>query len=308
MTSLTPDLTLDQHPETEEIDLETPLPLVRQVFDTGMTWLAMVMAIAAIIPLFSVLIEILRRGFSGFSLNLFFALPAAMGEQNVVSGFGNAIQGTIIMVAVASLVSIPIGILTAIFLSEFRQAGKVGRAVRFVLTVLSGVPSVIVGVFAYALIVLNTIAGYRGFSALAGSVALMVVMLPIVALSTEEALKLVPVPVRLASSALGGNRANTTFRVVLPAALPGITTGVLLAVSRAAGETAPLIFTALFSQDWFQGFLNPSASMPVLIYNYASSPFVEQNALAWTAALVLLFLVLVTNVVSRIVTRKRSGR
>lgn len=292
----------------DDIDLEVPLPFLRSFFDQGMTVLAMVLSVAAIIPLFSVLAEILRRGFAGLSPYIFTALPAAAGETDVVAGFGNAIQGTVVMVAIASIVSIPLGILTAIFLAEFSQAGWIIRSIRFVLTVLSGVPSIVVGVFAYALIVINTIAGYRGFSALAGSVALMVVMLPIVALSTEEALKLVPIHQRLASSALGGNRVNTTFRVVLPAALAGITTGCLLAVSRAAGETAPLIFTALFSLDWMTGLLGPVASLPVLIYNFASSPFVEQNAMAWTASLVLLVLVLVTNILSRIATRKRAGR
>ncbi len=292
----------------EDVNLEVPLPLVRRFFDRGMTVLAIVLAIAAIIPLFSVLKEIIQRGLSGLSIHVFTSLPAAVGETNVISGFGNAIQGTMVMVSIASLVSIPLGILTAIFLAEFGQAGWLTRSIRFILTVLSGVPSIVVGVFAYALIVLSTIAGYRGFSALAGSVALMVIMLPIVALSTEEALKLVPVHQRLGSSALGGNRFDTTFRIVLPSALAGITTGCLLAVSRAAGETAPLIFTALFSQDWMTSIMDPVASLPVLIYNYASSPFAEQNAMAWTASLVLLVLVLVTNILSRIATRKRAGR
>ncbi len=291
-----------------DVNLETPLPVKRQWFNSGMTVLAIVMSIFAITPLFALVWEIVSRGIGNFGIDLFTATPAAMGETGVVSGFANAIQGTIYMTFLASLASIPIGIMAAIFLSEFGQFGQLRAIIRFILTVLSGVPSIVVGVFAYALIVLNGIAGQKGFSAIAGSFALMVLMLPIIALASEEALKLVPVNQRLASSALGGNRFNTIFRVVLPAALPGITTGVLLAVSRAAGETAPLIFTALFSLDWFNGWFEPTASMPVLIYNYASSPFVEQNDQAWTAALVLLMMVLLVNVLSRIIIRKRFSR
>lgn len=296
---------LSPHLPQDDVNLETPLPLNRQAFDIGMTVTTFLLGILAILPLFSILIEILRQGAAGLNGDIFTQLPAAMGEQGVKSGFGNAIQGTVIMVALASLVSIPLGVLTAIFMAEFRQAAVFTRSVRFVLTVLSGVPSIVVGVFAYALIVLSTIAGYRGFSALAGSFALVVIMLPIVALATEEALKLVPSTQRLASSALGASRVNTIFRIVIRSALPGITTGILLAISRAAGETAPLIFTALFSQDWFAGLLSPTASMPVLIYNYAQSPFPEQNSAAWTASFALLVLVLITNILSRLLTRNR---
>lgn len=291
-----------------DLSLSKPLSMGRQVFTYVMNGLAFALAGLAILPLFSILYEIVRQGAANLSLDLFTSLPAAMGEQGVTSGFGNAIQGTIYMVALASVFSIPIGVLTAIFLSEFGKGSKAASAVRFILTVLSGVPSIVVGAFAYGVIVLGTITGYKGFSALAGSFALSVIMLPIVALATEEALKLVPTPLRLASSALGGNRFHTTFKVVIATALPGITTGVLLAVARAAGETAPLIFTSLFSQSWFSGWLEPAASMSVLIYNYAQSPFEEQNKVAWTASLVLLALVLLTNILSRLATRKRKAR
>ncbi|HAZ46907.1 MAG TPA: phosphate ABC transporter, permease protein PstA, partial [Cyanobacteria bacterium UBA11371] len=153
---------------------------------------------------------------------------------------------------------------------------------------------------------INTLSiGLGGFSALAGGFALSILMLPVVALTTEEALKLVPISQRLASSALGATRFQTTFKIVVATALPGVTTGILLAVARAAGETAPLVFTALFSDNWPDGLFNPTPSLSVLIYNYANSPFPEQNNLAWTASVVLVSLILLISVASRMVTRRR---
>ncbi|MBE9013691.1 phosphate ABC transporter permease PstA, partial [Pseudanabaenaceae cyanobacterium LEGE 13415] len=203
------------------------------------------------------------------------------------------------------LLSVPFGIAIAVYLSEIGRSGAIAQTVRFVLSILSAVPSIVVGVFAYAVIVLATLFGYRGFSALAGGFALAVIMLPIVVLSTEETLKLVPNHQRLASAALGANSFQTVFKIVLRAALPSITTGVLLAIARASGETAPLIFTALFSQSWVEQILNPTPSLSVMIYNYSSSAFPEQTQMAWTASLVLLGLVTVTNLLSRLITRKR---
>jgi phosphate transport system permease protein len=159
----------------------------------------------------------------------------------------------------------------------------------------------VVGVFAYGVIVLAT----KEFSALAGSFALAVVMLPIVVLSTESALLLVPMAQKLASAGLGASRFQTTFKVVLASALPGIMTGILLAIARAAGETAPLIFTALFSNSWFDNLLSPTSSLSVLIYNYISSGFVEKYNMAWTAALVLLGLIMLLNLSARLLTRKK---
>jgi phosphate transport system permease protein len=268
-----------------------------------MTAIAFLLTGVALIPLASILVEILRQGLAYFSWGVFIHLPAPIGMEGVPNGFANAILGTLIMVGIASLLSVPIGVMTAVFLSEFGESGRIANVVRFITTVLSGVPSIVVGVFAYGVIVLAT----KQFSALAGGFALAVVMLPVVVLSTEEALKLVPISHRLASAALGGNRLQTTWRIVLLSALPGITTGVLLAIARAAGETAPLIFTALFSQNWPTNLLRPTPSLSVMIYNYANSPFVEQNQLAWTASLVLLVLILIINIASRLVTRRRSS-
>ena len=281
--------------------LDQPLPFTRSFFAIGMTVLAFVLTTIALLPLFAMILSIVSQGLPRFSWEVFTSLPAAMGEEDQPNGFANAIVGTLTMVGLAASVSVPFCIMTGIFLSEFAAGSKIANAIRFMTVLLSSVPSVIVGVFAYAVLVITT----KQFSAIAGGFALAVIMLPIVSLTTEEALKLVPVPYRLGSSALGGTKFQTTFKIILPAALSGITTGVLLAVARAAGETAPLMFTALFSQFWQEGLMSPTPSLPVLIYQYASSPFPEQNAIAWTASLVLLLLVLVISLLSRLFTRNR---
>jgi phosphate transport system permease protein len=269
-----------------------------------MTVLAFALTALAILPLFAILWKIVQEGLPQLNWQTFTSLPAPVGsDPNEPSGFANAIVGTFTMVGLAALFSIPLGILTGIFLSEFARGSKLADGIRFAAVLLSSTPSVIVGVFAYGLLVLTT----KQFSAIAGGFALGVIMLPIVALTTEEALKLVPMAYRLGSSALGGTSFQTIFKIILPSAIAPITTGVLLAVARAAGETAPLMFTALFSQFWQENLWSPTPSLPVLIYNYASSPFPEQNALAWTASLVLVLLVLLTSLASRFFTRKRSS-
>ncbi len=284
-----------------EEDLQADLPIKRQLFSYGMTAIALLLTALAILPLFSILFSILQQGLPQLSWQTFTTLPSPTGSVGEPDGFGNAIIGTAVMVGIASLISIPIGIMTAIFLAEFSQGSAIASFVRFVVTILSGVPSIVVGVFAYGVIVLTT----KEFSALAGSFALAVVMLPIVVLSTESALLLVPMAQKLASAGLGASRFQTTFKVVLASALPGIMTGILLAIARAAGETAPLIFTALFSNSWFDNLLSPTSSLSVLIYNYISSGFVEKYNMAWTAALVLLGLIMLLNLSARLLTRKK---
>ena len=282
-------------------ELCNPLPPARSVFNGGMTVLAFLLTGLAILPLLAILLEILRQGLPNLKWETFVSLPAPQGVKDIPNGFGNAIIGTLMMVGIACLFSIPIGVMTGIFLSEFGKGTAIANFVRFITTILTGVPSIIAGVFAYGVIVLT----FKGFSAVAGGFALAVIMLPVVALTTEEALKLIPTPQRLASAALGASRFQTTFRIVVTAAIPAITTGVLLAVARAAGETAPLLFTALFSQVWPEGLFNPTPALSVLIYNYATSPFIEQNQMAWTAAVVLVGLVLCVSVISRVATRRR---
>lgn len=288
-----------QHSETDKTiaaELYSPLPSGRMFFSYAMNAIAFLLTAIAIIPLISILWEILTRGLSGFK-------PEMFVNPVIDNGFANAILGTVSMVFIAAVFSLPTGILTGIFLAEFGKS-NVAKFVRFITTILTGVPSIVVGIFAYGLIVYAT----KGFSAFAGGFALAVIMLPIVILTTEEALKLIPTPQRLASAALGGTRFQTTFRVVVAAAIPGITTGVLLALARAAGETAPLVFTALFSLDWSEGLTNPTASLPVLIFNLYNDPAPERNQLVWTTSIVLLSLVLFVNIGSRVILSSRKNR
>lgn len=275
--------------------LRSPLPTGRRLFTYVMNGLAFGLTALAIVPLLSVLFEILKRGLSGLNPNMFV-------KSVIEDGFANAILGTVVMVGIAMLLSIPAGIMTGIFLAEFGKTNPIANFVRFITTILTGVPSIVVGVFAYGVIVFTT----KSFSALAGGFALSVIMLPVIVLTTEEALKLVPTAQRLASAALGGTRYQTTFKVVLSSAIPSITTGVLLAVARAAGETAPLLFTALFSLDWSQNLFSPTASLPVLIFNLYNDPAPEKYQLVWTTSIVLLAFVLCISIFSRLITNKRT--
>lgn len=284
----------------EDLNLRRSLPWERQFFSYGMTAIALLFTSIALLPLFSVFISILQQGLPLLKWEVFTALPAPAGMTDIPNGFANAILGTLLMVGIAAVISIPVGVITAVFLSEFSQGSAIAGFIRFVVTVLSGVPSIVVGVFAYSVIVLTT----KQFSAWAGGFALGVIMLPIVVLSTESALNLVSKAQRLGSAALGGSRFQTTRRIVLASATPGIVTGALLAIARAAGETAPLIFTALYSDFWPAGLNEPTPSMSVFIYNRANSPFIEQNQMAWTAALVLVAMILAVNLLSRFVTRR----
>lgn len=288
-------------PSSEGIEnLSEPIELGRALFDRGMTVLSFVFTAFAIIPLFSVLIYVLVRGFASLSPSIFTELPGPTGTPG--GGFGNAIQGTLLMVGIASLISVPFGVLSGIFLSEYSRDDKgLVQLARFGVNVLAGVPSIVIGVFAYGVVVLTT----KTFSAFAGGFALAILMLPIIVRTTEEALKLVPWELRLGSLGLGANRFDTIARVVVPAALPGIITGVMLSVSRAAGETAPLIFTALFSQYWIEKVDQPTASLAVLIFNYATTPYADLQQKAWGASLLLLILVLIISIAARIVFRRR---
>jgi phosphate transport system permease protein len=215
-------------------------------------------------------------------------------------GFGNAVVGTLITVGIGSLISIPFGILAAIYVSEFARDTKIASAINFITNVLSGVPSIVQGVFAYGLIVLTT----RSYSALAAGFALAILMLPTIVRTSSEAFESVPNKLRQASVGMGASNYQTVLRVILPSALPGIITGIILSIARAAGETAPIIFTALFSNFWNFDPLRPTATLSVLIYNFAITPFANWQDLAWSAALVLVTLVLVANLLARWVTRQ----
>lgn len=268
------------------------------IFNTVMTGLAGACLAIALIPLFAVLIYVLIRGFNRLNLDLFTQLPPAAGLTG--GGIANAIVGTLILVGIGAAVSVPFGVLAAVYLAEFSNA-TTARWIRFATNVLSGVPSIISGVFAYGILVVTT----KEFSAVAGGVALSVLMLPTIVRTTDEALQIVPRDMRWASVGLGASDYTTVLRMVLPAALPAIITGVTLAVARAAGETAPLIFTALFSFFMPSGLFEPTPSLAVLVYNFAIVPFQAQNELAWAASLILVFIVLLTSVLARWATRSK---
>jgi phosphate transport system permease protein len=291
--------------EVDLADLERSLRRPRTLFSYSMSILTGTATIAAMLPLFSVLYLLAIRGAAALSMATFTSLPpAAMGSGG---GFGNAIVGTLVIVAIATLVSVPLGILGAIFVSEFGPETRTASAVRFAAKVLTGLPSILAGVFSFAVVVAAT----GKFSAPAGGVALALLMLPTVLLTADEAIKGVPARMREAAIGMGATPTQVVTKVVVPTAAPAILTGVMLAVARAAGETAPLLFTALFSQFWISGthpyflpktiadLMKPTASLAVVIYNFSGSPFENQIALAWTAALVLVVIVLIFNVIGQ---------
>lgn len=269
----------------------------RTIIGTVLNVIAFFLLGLSILPLGLVIVYVLIKGGSRLSLDLFTELPPAPLQDG--GGIANAIVGTIILVGIAAVISIPIGVLAAVYLSEFSSA-RVARWIRFATNVLSGVPSIIVGIFAYGAVVLRT----GGFSAFAGGFALAILMLPIIVRTTDEALQIVPQQVRWASVGVGASNFHTVLKIVLPAALPAIVTGTTLAIARAAGETAPLIFTALFTQFWSNGLFEPIPSLSVLVYNYAGVPYENQRELAWAGSLILVLMILITSILSRWVTRK----
>jgi phosphate transport system permease protein len=285
-------------------ELERSLRRPRTLFSLVMSWVVAGMTLLALIPLFSVVGMLLWRGGRKLSFALFTQLPPAPLEQG--GGFGNAIVGTLVMVALAAMISVPIGVLSAIFLAQANKESRLANAVRFAAKVLTGFPSILAGVFAYGALVLLT----GGFSAFAGGAALSILMFPTVILTAEDAIRMVPARMREAAIGMGATNTQTVWMVLLPTALPGILTGVMLAVARAAGETAPLLLTALFSNYWLASrghvdLMQPTASLAVLIYNFASMPFENQVELAWAAALILVLLVLVTNLAGQSLSRKQ---
>ncbi len=279
-------------------DLQLTLRRPRTLINFLLTALVTLLTLLALVPLISVLYMLFVRGGKSLNWSAFTSLPPAPLHPG--GGFGNAILGTLIMVGLAALISVPVGILGAAFLAEVGPRTRLARVLRFVAKVLTGFPSILAGVFAYGAVVL--IMGK--FSAIAGGIALSILMIPMVMLTAEEALRMVPAKMREAAIGMGATQAQTVWGVLFPTAMPGMLTGVMLAVARAAGETAPLLFTALFSNFWGRGVGNPTASLAVLIYNFSGSPFNNQRDLAWAAALVLVLLVLTTNIIGQCLSRK----
>jgi len=277
-----------------------PLPRrTRRLLANGLMWAGTTLcAAAALVPLGFLLYYVAAQGLPAINLAFFTHLPAPVGEPG--GGMANAIVGTLILIGLASLLGLPVGILGGIYLAEF-GGNRLGGAIRFSADVLSGVPSIVIGIFVYALVVVPM----HRFSALAGGVALGIMMIPTVMRTSEELIRLVPTSLREAALALGATHPRTVFKVVLLAARAGVITGVLLAIARIAGETAPLLFTAFGSGLWSTQLDQPIASLPVQVFTYAISPYQDWQAQAWAGALVLVTIVLILSAAARYATRGR---
>jgi phosphate transport system permease protein len=289
------------HSQFERGSLHFNRSLLRNRFNWLCSAIATLFAAIAVLPLVLVLMFVLIQGGSRISVQLLSQLPPAPGLDG--GGIGNAILGTLVVVLIASLISIPFGIGGGIFLAEYSRSGWFAQAVRFANDVLSGVPSIISGVFVYGAVVASRLFFGQSYSAVAGGIALSVLMLPTVIKTTDEGLRLVGQELRWASYGVGASQFMTITRVTLPAAFTPIATGIVLALARAAGETAPLIFTALFSPFWPDGIFNPIATMSVLIYNFATMPYEAQHTLAWAASFVLVVMILLANILARWISR-----
>ena len=254
----------------------------------------------ALVPLLAILVYIARRGIGALSVSFFTELPRPVGEHG--GGMANAIVGTLELVGLASAVGIPIGIAAGLFLAEYRTT-LLARVVRFSADVLAGVPSIIVGVVIYATIVVRM----QHFSTFAGAGALAILMLPLIARTTDELARTVPDSLREAALALGASRWRIAIHVVLRTAAPGIRAGCMLAVARVSGETAPLLFTAFNHRFWNDSFSDPTSSLQVQIFTYTMSPYDDWHAQAWAAALVLVAIVIVLNLAARRVLRGPSA-
>ena len=273
-------------------------PTVRRLINQVMGGVTFLAAIAVICPLLLILGFLVYQGISAINLDFFTQLPKPVGEPG--GGVANAIVGSLIMIGLAVGMGLPIGILGGVYLAESRDQ-RLPWAVRFLADVLNGIPSIVIGIFAYTVIVLPM----RRFSALAGGFALGIIMMPIVLRTTEEMVRLVPNSLREAGLGLGLPRWKVTVRIVLPAARAGIITGVMVAIARIAGETAPLLFTALGNRFWHQGLDQPMAALPLQIYAYAIAPYEDWHRQAWAAALVLIVMVFAASLSARLATRRR---
>lgn len=255
-----------------------------------------VAAAVTVVPLLLIFFHLLRAGLGAIDADFFTQAPAAVGEAG--GGVGNAIVGTLLMVGVAGLIGLPIAVGAGIYLAE-AEGSRTANLVRFVTDVMNGIPSIVIGIFVWATVV----APMRGYSAFAGGVALAIMLLPMVTRTTEEMVRLVPRELREGGLALGFTRWRTTLGIVLPAARSGILTGVLVALARISGETAPLLFTALGNQFWELRLSQPMDALPVRIFQYAISPYEEWHRLAWAGSLLLIALVLAVSLVARFLIR-----
>ena len=251
----------------------------------------------SILPMFFILFFITSKGISVINWSFITQLPKPVGE--IGGGISNAIIGTLMLIGIAAAFSVPVGILAAIFLSENRK-GRLASLTRLCVETLQGIPSIVIGIIAYIWLVVSM----GSFSALSGGMALGLMMLPVIITATEETLKLIPESLREASLALGVSYPRTILKVILPAGVSGIVTGILLSIARVAGETAPLLFTAFGSPFMNLNVLKPINSLPLMIFNYATSPYPEWHTLAWGASFILIVLVLGLNLFTKVVTKR----
>jgi phosphate transport system permease protein len=253
--------------------------------------------LCALVPLAFILFFVVSEGIQALNLDFFTKMPQPVGEPG--GGMLNAIVGTLIVVGLGSLMAIPVGIMSGVYMSEYAGT-RFASSVRFAADTLNGVPSIVIGVFVYGIAVLP----FKQFSALAGGLALGIMMIPIIARTTEELLLLVPGSLREGALALGASHARAVFSVVVPAALPGIITGVVLALARIAGETAPLLFTAFSNRFFTTSITQPIATLTVMVFTYAISPYKDWHRQAWAGALVLVSIVLMCSLAARLATRR----
>lgn len=251
----------------------------------------------ALVPLAFILFYVVTQGISALNLDFFTHMPAPVGEAG--GGMANAIFGSMMVTGIGALFAIPIGVISGVYAAEYRGT-RFAAAVRFAADTLNGVPSIVIGVFVYGIAVLP----FRQFSALAGGLALGIMMLPLIMRTTEELLLLVPSTLREGALALGATRARAVFTVVVPAALPGIMTGILLSLARIAGETAPLLFTSFNNRFWSNDLRQPIATLTVQIFTYAIAPYKDWHRQAWAGALVLVTIVLLCSLIARIATAR----
>ena len=275
-------------------------PRYKQVVNISMLTLTGLCALLVVSVLFFILGYLIWNGARSLNLNFFTKLPVPVGQQG--GGMANAIIGSAKLLLLASGIGIPIGFFGGIYLAEFGK-GLFSSSVRYTTDLLNGVPSIVMGIFVYTLIVLPQ----HHFSTLAGGVALGIMMIPIALRSTEEFLRAVPNTLREGGLALGASKAQTILKVIIPAAIHGIVTGIMLDVARVAGETAPLLFTSFGNQFWSHGWNQPTASLPVMIFNYAISPYEDWHRQAWAAGFVLLSGVFLTNIIARVAVSTRRS-
>lgn len=254
--------------------------------------------LGALVPLALILVFVVTQGFQALNWDFFTQMPKPVGELG--GGMANSIVGTVILCGLGALFAIPVGVLSAVYIVEAGRASWFAPLVRFAADTLNGVPSIVIGVFVYAIAVLPV----GQFNAMAGGIALGVMMIPVITRSTEELLRLVPLSLREGALALGATHSRAVFSVVLPAALPGIVTGIMLALARIAGETAPLLFTAFNNHYFSTSLAQPMSSLTVQVYTYANSPYPDWQRQAWAGALVLVALVLTCSILARLATRR----